>query len=358
VIARALAAIALLAGTAAADRVERATSRWHGDMIVTDVLIRRDDGTLATITEHGGSVGGIGMWVSHRDAGLRPGDAVELLADRVRRSAKPANATGASGAAVQRTSRSGRALYHPSGCLSFEYAGESQRIAGGLAAFDAAFRAWGVASSDSACGGVRFDLQRVPNAPDGRDGINTIRFRDDRWCRPASGDEAELCHDPNAVAVTRVLYIDEPISPRDGEIIEVDIEVNAVGFTFASDGRSGAIDLPSAAAHEIGHALGLDHNCGVEGSVWPLDRDGNPVPSCESASPDLVDATMYIQVGPGTVHMRSPQPSDVDGLCTSIGAVCEGDVTGGCSAGGGSASLIVLLTALAGASRRSRRARA
>jgi uncharacterized protein (TIGR03382 family) len=193
---------------------------------------------------------------------------------------------------------------------------------------------------------VRLDARLVADAPDGRDGVNTIHFRDDTWCRPASGSDPELCHDPSAAAVTRVLYIDEPVSPRDGEILEVDIEVNAVGFTFASDGRPDAIDLPSAAAHEIGHALGLDHNCGVEGSVWPLDREGNPVPSCESASPELVNATMYIQVEPGSVTMRSPKPGDVDGLCSSVGAVCVNEITGGCSAGGGSASLLVVLLAL------------
>jgi MYXO-CTERM domain-containing protein len=315
--------------------VESATSRWAGDVIVTDITVRGPDGTRVTLTEQGGSVGGIGMSISHRDANVRPGDQVEVDTDRrgalriARKTtlttlAAIAPVTGSSHHGVQRTTRSLKPLYHATGCLSFQYdARGSSKVEGEWAAFDSAFMAWQTASDSSQCGGLNFAHELVENAPDGADGVNTIHFRDTEW----TGS-------PDAVAVTRVLFIDDPVSPRDGEIIEVDIDVNAAGFMLATDGRANAVDLESAAAHEIGHALGLDHNCGFVGGAWPVDDTGELVPECESASTELIEATMYFQVPPGVTTMRTPEENDVEGLCSVVQARCLGEISGGCSVAG------------------------
>lgn len=347
-------------------RVETASARWTrtGDLIVTDVVVQAIDGTRMTVVEPGGTVDGLGMWISHRERGLAPGDDVAIIGIGASARLQRISPAGVSRAvpraadgprfAVQRTSRSGRAIYHPSGCLTFQYDAAGTSSLPGDAewdAFDAAFDAWEEAAAASDCGGVRVTRQRVADAPEGRDGINTIHFRDDTWCRPASGIDPELCHSPDAVAVTRVLFVDDPRSPRDGEILEVDMDVNTVDFTLATDGAASSIDLESTAAHEIGHAFGLEHNCGVEDGAWPVDDDGNPVTACESASAEQLAATMYVQVAPGTVAMRSPEASDVAGLCEVVAEQCVIETTGGCQSApvdGGSGSRPLLAFGLVG----------
>ncbi len=352
-------------------RVESSTSRWTTgrDTIVTDVVVRTADGRQVILTTPGGTVDGIGMSYSHHDDKLVTDDEVVLVTKRngvraqrvgaTRVTSGSASAT-ASRVGVQRTTRSQRALYHPTGCLEFVYDGDgTTKLAAEWDAVDSAFNAWEDSSEDLSCGGsVRFSRRVMPHAPDGRDGINTIHFRDDTWCRPATLGEAEVCHNPDAVAVTRMIFVDDPVSPRDGEIIEVDIEINTVDFALATDGRATAIDLTSAVAHEIGHALGLDHNCGIEGTAWPVGSDGTPVESCESASADLVAATMYFQVAPGTTAMRTPEAADTEGVCEVVTETCATVVSGGCSADGdGNAPPLVIAGLFAGLFAKRRRHR-
>jgi hypothetical protein len=78
-----------------------------------------------------------------------------------------------------------------------------------------------------------------------------------------------------------------------GEIVDADIEINAVHFTFSATAvpPSGAVDLRNTLTHEVGHLLGLDHEL------------------------DDAAATMYVNAGQGETSKRDLEADDVAGLC-------------------------------------------
>ena len=42
-------------------------------------------------------------------------------------------------------------------------------------------------------------------------------------------------HDPSAIGLTTVFFVDTPGKPGDGTILDADIELNGVNFTFTTD---------------------------------------------------------------------------------------------------------------------------
>lgn len=78
--------------------------------------------------------------------------------------------------------------------------------------------------------------------------------------------------------------------PRTGEIVDVDIEINAANWEFETicDGSDGTKhDLQNTLTHEIGHFLGLDH-CHADALVGEEDC----LPVTMRAQADLADTTM------------------------------------------------------------------
>jgi len=232
--------------------------------------------------------------------------------------------------------------------------------AGYLDAAQQAGSAWNQASLDgvSRCSNVALTVESVPDVGGqvGRDGHNRLIFRQDAWCRepPPTDPKEPKCYDASALAITSVFQL-----KNSGEILEADMEVNAVTFTWGDFvGHPEQIevsthDFQGAITHELGHVLGLDHTCYTpatlaDGTLVPRPKDnlGNPVPDCDADNPPAItQATMYVSVNSPSaeVGLRSLSPDDVQGMCDiypfASDFVCLPPSTPQSDSGGGGCSL-------------------
>jgi len=133
-------------------------------------------------------------------------------------------------------------------------------------------------------------------------------------------DGTTVCHQPGELALTTVW------SRSCGEIVEVDVEVNAdtsspSAFMWAdlslTTTNGGYHDLQNALTHEMGHFIGLDHTCELApgAAAGEVDNLGNPVPDCSDATVAEMEATMYPSSEAGDQTKRTLSQDDRDGLC-------------------------------------------
>jgi hypothetical protein len=179
------------------------------------------------------------------------------------------------------------------------------------------------------------------SAPVAYDNTNRITFRRDEWRKVPCDPEMELCglYDQRAIALTSVFA-----RKSDGRILDSDMELNAVNFVWADvvrDGRNLADmerqlhDLQNVLTHELGHLIGLDHNCydpGANPRGRPDDQEGNPVPNCDGANANIRAATMYNSAAKRDVSKRDLTEDDVQAVCDvyPVGSG-GGDDPGGCA---------------------------
>jgi len=212
------------------------------------------------------------------------------------------------------------------------------------ATLDRSVTNWG--SRTLACGYLL--LQSAPasrSADVGIDGKPTVVFRDQSWQRPGS----KTMRDPSIIALTTVFYVDTPGYVGDATILDADIELNGVNYTFTTDittaqPRAGTqiADLENTLTHELGHVQGLAHTCWDHVKPTPpLDDQGQPIPDCNDALPESILATtMYpYPLSPGETSKRHLAQDDVDGICevypaTAPPPACHQELDGGCSFGG------------------------
>lgn len=338
--------------------VVSAQSRWvrGGSAIVTESVLRLDDGREVTVRQLGGSVDGIAMVAIPAPPLLRPGDRVsaEVVVARDRRGRESrlverlwtaegddssgTSATGGTRMPFVRTvaTRTRAQLAWESGCaiVTFHADGTTHVAGDGeFAEMEAALARW--MSATGSCSYLELRLAERTRGEVGLDGTNLVLYREDIWCRPATDEDPEECYDPSAAGLTTLFFIDDADSERNGAILDADIELNAVDFAIARNGETShpercASEISNTFTHEVGHLLGLDHTCFAGGDRLEDDQ-GELQPNCDPSDALTVeqrDATMYNFQDCGETKKASPEADDVDGIC---GVYPVADDPGECS---------------------------
>jgi hypothetical protein len=209
-----------------------------------------------------------------------------------------------------------------------------------------AAQAW--SHDDVACTGLSISMTKhTESAADvGLDGNNVIIFLKDTWCTPSTSTDAgadePTCYSANAMAVTTVFK-----NTRTGEIVDADMVINAVNFDWADlvadpvQAIGATADFQNTLTHELGHVIGLAHNCYIanDGPTPLTDNTGNLEVSCGSANlpATAINATMYPVVSTNDTERRSLSPDDQQAICDiypSSQGVCGASSGSGCSVAG------------------------
>jgi MYXO-CTERM domain-containing protein len=193
------------------------------------------------------------------------------------------------------------------------------------AAVEAAARTWSYPAVP--CTAVALDVAAGFGDSDvvAADGHNRIITRTGAWCR----DPVDMtkCYDSSQVAITTVFSRSHPGALDDGQILEADVELNDTGYQWAVipdgdfSGRdyANAYDLRSALTHELGHFLGLAHDCVMPGDPIRVDDSGHVSPDCSDLPSDeaatLLASTMYAVMEPADIQWRSLSPDDGRAAC-------------------------------------------
>lgn len=181
---------------------------------------------------------------------------------------------------------------------------EIEQAAAGAAA------AWSRAQISCTFLDIQVTASFEPTQPAGQDPYNVLVFRNP-WCDPA---QPELCQ-PDALALTSVWAGMTSGSIHDGDI-EVNTE-NAVWADLVLHPAPGKQDLQNALTHEIGHLIGLDHNCYSPRSdpLRQTDNTGALVPFCTEADAVVMASTMYTNAAPGDLSKRTLAEDDMNAAC-------------------------------------------
>lgn len=155
--------------------------------------------------------------------------------------------------------------------------------------------------------------------------LTCLVFREGQWCKLRNDGSCSTSPDDRSVYDSSVLMLtSSEVNNKSGSMTRASIEVNAVDFTWADlvvhpeRERSTTQDLQNALTHELGHFVGLDHNCtgpGIDPALM-LDENDEPAPACDDAPLPILEATMYPTAPHGDLQKRTLAADDLNGLCT------------------------------------------
>ncbi|MSP58840.1 MAG: hypothetical protein EXR72_00595 [Myxococcales bacterium] len=232
---------------------------------------------------------------------------------------------------------------------------------------------WQTMSTDAGKAYLKITIDPPAESEARLDHINVVKFRRDKWCRPAEEKTKENCYSAQATAITTIFYNSVPGKEGDGDIVDADIQMNEINFTFVQlpsnvMARAGTVraDLENTLTHELGHFQGLDHTCRDAASNGePQDEKGNKVPGCadvlamkvpQDEYQRIVQATMFNFAVPAETIKRMPKADDIAGIAGIYAPAidpksCERptDKKSGCDLGGraGAVPLALLFVAAA-----------
>lgn len=326
-------------------------SYWTEDRsrIETDATIQTADGQQVVVNQFGGTVDGIGMIQMPGEPLLEVGMHVAVAAHRgvdlsqrehvVLDSAKIID--DVPGFVRTGPTKSGHYLYWESGCafVTLDAAGTTA-IPGDqeFTIIDATINEWN--SKTASCSYFKVMNAGRKSMETTNDKINVIKFRDTMctcegggtsWgCRPATKDAPAKCYSPAAAGITTAVYVNDANSPRDGAIVDADIELNGVNFAISAGGQSNGppgaclADLQNTLTHEIGHLHGLEHTCLAPGDPGRINDQNQPVPACTTvqaaptvpANMKILEATMYNYQDCGETKKSSLSDDEINAICS------------------------------------------
>ncbi len=110
----------------------------------------------------------------------------------------------------------------------------------------------------------------------GRDKLNLVAWVESNWQEPAS-----------LLALTFTYYVD-----ASGKILEDDIIMNGVDYTWTTSDAGVQSDVEGIAAHEIGHAFGLGHSVDTEATMFASASNGET--KKRDLAQDDIDGIIYL----------------------------------------------------------------
>lgn len=361
--------------------VTAVVSHWteDGSRIVTEATIATDAGGVATVTQLGGTVDDLTM---RTFPAAFPGDEPLVVGMRVALATHDApDLSGTMHTAIDamrvmaypagfvRTGKTkgGHYLYWENSCVFVAVADEGTKDIPGDNEFpvvDTCIETWNTNTASCAYLQV-MDSGRVKDTEvNGKDMLNLIKFRDASWCRPATKTDMARCYSSQAAGITTATYVDSTTNPRDGAIVDADVELNGVNFDIGVDGQTlgtnGCIaDLQNTLTHELGHLHGLEHTCLAAGDPPRVDDQGNPVPDCSTPGlpAKITEATMYNYQDCGETKKSTLSDDDIAAVCAiyptasdpnKCAPVDDGSGSGGCCDTGGGAPIPAAALAVLG----------